>query len=282
MNSYTMSLRDGKNIAFDDFGNTYIPVPPFSVQKRIALFLDDRCAEINALAADIQKQIDILEQYKRSIIIEFVTKGTDENAVIHNSGVKWIGPIADTRKLIKVKYLADILDEKRKPVEASKRNQDAEILYPYYGASGEIDTIDGYTIDDHVMLIGEDGANLKLRNLPLMYEVSGKAWINNHAHVLKPKEGVDFYYLFFALESCDINPYITGSAQPKYSRENLARTIVPVPDCEEQTNVSTYLRKQVEAVDDMVLQKQKQLTQLGDFTKTLIYEYVTGKKEVPA
>lgn len=71
----------------------------------------------------------------------------------------------------KLKYIVNILDEYRKPVAADKRNQNAEVLYPYYGASGKIDLIDGYTIDNHVMLIGEDGANLRMRNLPLMYEV---------------------------------------------------------------------------------------------------------------
>ena len=82
-----------------------------------------------------------------------------------HSGIEWIGEISSKRHLIRLKYVADILDEYRKPVEANKRNQDSDILYPYYSASGAIDMIDGYTIDDHVMLIGEDGANLRMRNL---------------------------------------------------------------------------------------------------------------------
>ena len=75
MNSYTMTLRDGKNIAFDDFANTYIPVPPKSEQEKIANFLDSKCSEIDTISADIQKEIEILEQYKRSVITEAVTKG---------------------------------------------------------------------------------------------------------------------------------------------------------------------------------------------------------------
>lgn len=99
----------------------------------------------------------------------------------------------------------------------------------YYGASGAIDKIDGYTIDDHVLLIGEDGANLKMRNSPLVYEVNGKAWINNHAHILKPKTNTHFYFLNYVLESIDLNPYITGSAQPKLSQENLKNIWLPLP-----------------------------------------------------
>ena len=105
-----------------------------------------------------------------------------------DSGIPCIGDIAKEFQILRLKNVADILDQFRKPITTDQRNQDADILYDYYGASGVIDKIDGYTIDDHVMLIGEDGANLRMRNLPLMYEVNGKAWINNHAHILKPKE----------------------------------------------------------------------------------------------
>ena len=104
-----------------------------------------------------------------------------------DSGIPCIGEVAEEFRVLRLKNVAEILDQFRKPITADQRNQDADVLYDYYGASGVIDKIDGYTIDDHVMLIGEDGANLRMRNLPLMYEVNGKAWINNHAHILKPK-----------------------------------------------------------------------------------------------
>lgn len=142
---------------------------------------------------------------------------------------------------MRLKNVAHILDQYRKPITADQRNQDSEVLYDYYGASGVIDKIDGYTIDDDVMLIGEDGANLRMRNLPLMYEVHGKAWINNHAHILKPKETVLFYYLFYALEGLDINPYITGSAQPKLNQENLKVIAIPVPSLEIQAKIVDYI-----------------------------------------
>lgn len=113
-----------------------------------------------------------------------------------DSGIEWIGAISTNAKMYRLKNVANILDEFRKPITADLRNQNADILYDYYGASGAIDKIDGYTIDDHVMLIGEDGANLRMRNLPLMYEVNGKAWINNHAHVA---------YFFFASSDIPFN-----------------------------------------------------------------------------
>lgn len=192
-----------------------------------------------------------------------------------DSGIEWIGEIANTHKLVRLKYVAEILNEYRKPVTAQYRNQNADILYDYYGASGIIDKIDGYTIDDHVMLIGEDGANLKLRNLPLMYEVCGKAWINNHAHILKPMKNVDFYYLFYALEALDINNYITGSAQPKLNQENLKEILIPLPSYGVQKKVSSYLDTQCSEIDATAEDIQKEISLLEDYKKSVITEAVT-------
>lgn len=105
MNSYTMTLRDGKNIAFDDFGNTYIPVPPKSEQEKIANFLDSKCSEIDAISADIQKEIEILEQYKRSVITEAVTKGLNPDVEMKDSGIEWVGNIPVHWDTIPIRYL---------------------------------------------------------------------------------------------------------------------------------------------------------------------------------
>ena len=175
----------------------------------------------------------------------------------------------------KLKYIANVLDQFRKPITADKRNQNADVLYDYYGASGVIDKIDGYTIDDHVMLIGEDGANLRLRNLPLMYEVNGKAWINNHAHILKPKVGTDFYFLFYALESIDINPYVTGSAQPKLNQENLKEIPVPFPPIDEQKKIANFLDEKCSEIDSILSDVQREIEILNDYKKSVITEAVT-------
>ena len=165
----------------------------------------------------------------------------------------------ETRKL---KYLCYILDEYRKPISAEKRNQNSDMLYDYYGASGAIDKIDGYTIDDHVMLIGEDGANLVFRNLPLMYEVNGKAWINNHAHILKPREDVDFYYLFYALENADIFPFVTGSAQPKLNQENLKLIPIPITNYETQKHIASFIKSKCKRIDSLITDIQSQIEAL--------------------
>lgn len=192
-----------------------------------------------------------------------------------DSGIEWIGDVAEGFQMLRLKNVADVLDQFRKPITADQRNQDADVLYDYYGASGVIDKIDGYTIDDHVMLIGEDGANLRMRNLPLMYEVNGKAWINNHAHILKPKENILFRYLFLTLEGLDINPYITGSAQPKLNQENLRNIWLPVPPIDVQQAIVDSLDCEYTKVDALIANVQAQIEKLKAYKQSVITEVVT-------
>ena len=192
-----------------------------------------------------------------------------------DSGIPCIGEVAKEFQILRLKNVAEILDQFRKPITADQRNQDADVLYDYYGASGVIDKIDGYTIDDHVMLIGEDGANLRMRNLPLMYEVNGKAWINNHAHILKPKENILFRYLFLTLEGLDINPYITGSAQPKLNQENLRNIWLPVPQINMQQAIVDSLDREYAKVDTLIANVQAQIEKLKAYKQSVITEVVT-------
>ena len=276
---FSKSIR--YTITGDMFRSLKTPVPPIDEQRRIASFLLEQETKVDALIANVQAQIEKLKAYKQSVITEVVTKGLDPSVPMKDSGVEWIEKIADTFRIMRLKNVAHILDQYRKPITADQRNQDSEVLYDYYGASGVIDKIDGYTIDDDVMLIGEDGANLRMRNLPLMYEVHGKAWINNHAHILKPKETVLFYYLFYALEGLDINPYITGSAQPKLNQENLKVIAIPVPSLEIQAKIVDYIVERHRKIDHLIAIKQTKIDKLNAYKKSLMYEYDTGKKEVP-
>ena len=260
--------------------NQYIPVPSSDVQDKLVQYLNTQIFNLSHLISQVCSSIELYKKFKQAVITQAVTKGVRGEREMKDSGVEWIGEINHRFSLIKLKYICSILDQYRKPISADKRSQSGSILYDYYGASGAIDKIDDYTIDDHVMLIGEDGANLRMRNLPLMYEVNGKAWINNHAHILKPTERVDFYYLFYALEELDINPYITGSAQPKLSQEKLQNIWVPLPDFEEQQEIATYIRSKCAEIDKLIAKKEQLIKELESYKKSLIYEVVTGKREV--
>ena len=133
-------------------------------------------------------------------------------------------------------------------------------IYPYYGASGIIDYVDEYLLDEETILIAEDGANLLSRSTPLAFIAKGKYWVNNHAHILKPKNLLFNFWTYF-LQSLDYTIYITGSAQPKLSREKLGEVIVLYPSLEEQTQIANFLDHETAKIDSLI-EKQQQLIEL--------------------
>ena len=263
-----------------DLGSEMIAVPPTDEQHAIADYLDVQCIKIDSVIADIEKQIETLQKYKKSLITEAVTKGLDRSVPMKDSGVNWVGKIPAHWSVKRLKYVMNNFDSQRKPIEAQNRSQDGDVLYDYYGASGAIDKIDDYIFDETALLIGEDGANLVLRHLPLIYIATGKYWVNNHAHILRPKAESDLYFMAHQMEIIDYSLLITGSAQPKLSQENLNNVMLVVPPLEEQLEIATFLNQKVTVIDEIIGNKQKQLDAIRQHKKSLIYEYVTGKKRV--
>ena len=263
-----------------DLGSEMIAVPPTDEQHAIADYLDVQFIKIDSVIADIEKQIETLQKYKKSLITEAVTRGLDRSVPMKDSGVNWVGKIPAHWSVKRLKYVMNNFDSQRKPIEAQNRSQDGDVLYDYYGASGAIDKIDDYIFDETALLIGEDGANLVLRHLPLIYIATGKYWVNNHAHILRPKAESDLYFMAHQMEIIDYSLLITGSAQPKLSQENLNNVMLVVPPLEEQLEIATFLNQKVTVIDEIIGNKQKQLDAIRQHKKSLIYEYVTGKKRV--
>lgn len=254
-------------------------LPPKSVRDAITTYLDTQCAKIDEIIAQAKASIEDYKQWKASIIYEAVTKGLDPNVEMKESRVEWIGKIPVHWTVSRVKNIVTNLDYLREPISAENRENKIG-LYDYYGASGVIDKIDDYNVDDTVLLIGEDGANLKMRNLPLVYRASGKFWVNNHAHILKVKSGYSYGYVAYLLEAGDYNVYITGSAQPKLSQFNLMRFPIVIPDFKEQVRIEKYLDKWCSQIDSLIAEKEDFLEDLEFYKKSLIYEVVTGKRRV--
>lgn len=279
--AYSTGIIDSRlRLYTDKFFKLKCLLPSKNEQTAIVNFLDTKCAEFDSLTADIEKQIETLQEYKKSVITEAVTKGLDPNVEMKDSGVEWIGKVPMHWKTTRLKNEILNLDYLREPISAEKRKNE-QGLYDYYGASGVIDKIDDYNVNDTVLLIGEDGANLLMRNLPLIYKASGKFWVNNHAHILKVPSKNDYEYFAFLLEAVDYTNFITGSAQPKLSQRNLDNVPLIIPNVEEQRHISEYLSERCADIELVVGEKQKQLEVLAQYKQSLIYEYVTGKKAVP-
>ncbi|MCU1720717.1 restriction endonuclease subunit S [Pseudomonas sp. 5P_5.1_Bac1] len=136
--------------------------------------------------------------------------------------------------------LAENLDSKRKPIRSGLRDV-GDI--PYYGASGIVDYVKDYIFDGDFLLVSEDGANLLARNTPIAFSVSGKSWVNNHAHVLKFETYAERRYVEYYLNSIDLTPYISGAAQPKLNQKNLNGIKIPNPSPEEKERIVAILDK---------------------------------------
>ena len=257
-----------------------IVVPPIAEQQSIADFLDKKCGEIDEMVSLQEKIVEELKAYKQSVITEAVCKGLNPDVPMKDSGIEWVGKIPSHWEVSRIKNEIILLDYLREPISAENRENKLG-LYDYYGASGVIDKIDDYNVEGKVLLIGEDGANLLMRNLPLVYKADGKYWVNNHAHILKVKDENNYNYLAHLFEAGDYTLFITGSAQPKLSQDNLKNFPIPITrEKAEQDAIADYLDTKCSEIDALISLKQSKIDSLKEYKKSIIYEYITGKKEI--
>ena len=151
--------------------------------------------------------------------------------------------------MVTLDQIAENCDSQRKPVTSGNR-EPGDI--PYYGASGIVDYVKDYIFDGDYLLISEDGANLLARSTPIAFSISGKTWVNNHAHVLRFDEYATRRYVEMYLNSIDLSYYITGAAQPKLNQKNLNKIEIPLPDLEEQKRIIGILDKLFDLCNSMI------------------------------
>lgn len=265
-----------------------LPLPSVNEQQTIARFLDAKTAQIDALVAQKRQLIAKLKEKRSALIARTVTRGLppeaakaaglEPNPEMKDSGVDWLGEIPMHWTAKAVRYIFRNCDSRRIPLSSEER-ADLEKLYPYYGASGVIDMVDDYLFDDSLILVAEDGANLLSRSTPLAFLATGKYWVNNHAHILKPLSG-DIRYWVATLETFDFSPLITGAAQPKLTADRLAGIRLPVPPGAEQTAIADYLTSKTSELDDLVVQAVRVIDRLTEYRQALITSAVTGKIDV--
>lgn len=268
-----------------DVKTTYIIVPPLQEQHRIAAFLDAKCAEIDALTADIQTQIDTLEQYKRSVITETVTKGLNPDAEMRDSGIQWIGDMPAHWGVIRGKY---ILRYMQKPV----RENDGVITC---FRDGEVTLRsnrreDGFTMSDKE--IGYQGIDVDDLVIHGMDGFAGAIGISDSRGKASPVLNVldtdqckryIMYYLRSMAYSDVFLALATGirvrSCDLRWNK--LAELSYPVPPLDEQNAIVKHIDSVLSKADAVIADKKAQLATLDEYKKSLIFEYVTGKKEVP-
>ena len=259
------------NLSAENVGTYIIPYPPLVEQQKIAVFLDEKCGEIDSIRSDIQKQIDILNDYKKSVITEAVTKGLNPKAKLKDSGIEWIGKIPEHWETIKVGYCFSFSSGDTLTSESIEDDGD----YVVYGANG----IRGYysysNLNGEHILIGRVGA--LCGNIHITH---GKVWVTEHALIARKKRQLDENFYGYVFEAMDLGQYSKASAQPVISSETLSALKFIEPSLEEQQAIADYLDEKCSAIDATIADKQKQLETLDEYKKSLIFEYVTGKKEV--
>ena len=161
--------------------------------------------------------------------------------------------------------ICEILDSKRIPITASNRKAG---IYPYYGANGIQDYVDDYIFDDELVLLAEDGGHFGSTEKPIAYRVSGKCWVNNHAHVLKPKEMVDVDYLCYSLMFRDVSNIVNGATRQKLTQADMKEIDIPLCSLEEQQDIV----KRLNQVFLLMNLRKQQLAKLDELVKSRFVE----------
>lgn len=215
MQNIVFNSEEHKRYWISQYSNIEIPLPPLEIQKEIV-------AEIEGYQKIIDGAKQVVENYKPTIKIN----------------PDW--------EMVELGEVCDNLDSRRRPVTVSNRKYGD---YPYYGASGIVDYVEEFLFDEPLLLISEDGANLLSRSTPIAFSVSGKIWVNNHAHVLKFKHFATQKYVELYMNSIDVSRYVTGAAQPKLNQQNLNRIEIPLPPLETQEQIISAIEEEQKIVD---------------------------------
>lgn len=275
------SLRS--SISNDQFGNIDSILPPKSQQIEIADYLDKKVFEINQASQTIQQEIDALEEYRKSIITETVTKGLDKTVPMKDSGIEWIGEIPENWKVEKLKYLVETRESK---VLLS------DVQYNYIGLENIEKNIGKYistdsTYENQYYNFCEKGDILysKLRpNLSKAIIAPFAACCTGEFEVIKSTKLHKKYILYYLLSNYvtdATSAAIYGTKMPRVSWNYVKNLRVVFPNqSEDQIKIVNYLDKKLTIIDQIVRQKQQQLNHLDKYKQSIIYEYVTGKKQV--
>lgn len=288
-NSKITGLIGGVNIP--TLKNIECLLPPLSVQQSISSFLDTKCGEIDSLISIQEEMISELLAYKQSVITEAVTKGLDKKAKMKNSGVEWIGDIPEEWVKDKIFRVFSVIGSGTTPKATDDRNFEGDINWIQSG------DINGGKMFECKNKISENVLNqystLKIYKAPFiivaMYGASvGNISISNidgcvnQACCVMSNSNQCFNYLFYAIKAAkDYLIYrAEGGGQPNISQDKLKNLWLPLPPLPVQQAIATYLDEKTSQIDSLIALKQSKIESLKEYKKSIIYEYVTGKKRV--
>lgn len=258
-------------LSYGTFRSEPVLVPSGNEQQSIATFLDQKCSEIDSLISLQEKMISELQAYKQSVITEAVTKGLDPNAKMKDSGIEWIGEIPEKWNRCKIQYLANLQSGRNLTTEQISDDG----LYPVFGGNGIRGFYHDFSHEGDFVLIGRQGA--LCGNINYAHD---KFWPTEHAVVCYPQNTYNYIWFGETLRTMNLGQYSLASAQPGLSVERIKQLSLPVPPLEIQNQIAEFIIQKVEQIDSLISLKRQKIAELKDYKKSIIYEYVTGKKRV--
>ncbi len=271
--------------------NSFIPLPPKTEQEMIAKFLNTKCSEIDSLVADIIKEIELLKEYRKSVIYEAVTKGLDPNVEMKDSGIEWIGQIPTHWKTDNPKYYFRQRTDRAKPGMKQYTASQKYGVIPqseYMEITGSKIVTVGHGFDI-LKLVCKGDFVIHMRSFQGGLEYSFNTGSISSAYVMvtpnSPKIHADYYRWHFKathyIDAISMTSNLIRDGQAmRWS--NFTSVPICIPSPLEQQQIANYLDSKCSEIDSLISDKQQQIEKLTEYKKSLIYEYVTGKKEVPA
>ena len=280
--------------------NFEVCTPPLLEQKKIADFLDEKCGEIDLIKADVQRQIELLNDYKKSVITEAVTKGLNPKAKLKDSGIEWIGRIPEYWEVKKTKYCFEF----GKGLPITKENlEDSGISVISYGQIHSKQN-NGTSVNSSLIRFVNE-SYLRTNPLSLVHkndfifadtsedldgcgncvyiDTKEPIFAGYHTIIFRSKQPDAKYFAYLFLTDCwrsQIRKVASGVKLFSITQKILKETSVVIPPLSEQKEIANYLDDKCTEIDAVIADKQKQLETLDEYKKSLIFEYVTGKKEI--
>lgn len=272
------------DLRWNKLAELYYPIPPLEEQNRIVYYLDVKCKEIDALSKDIQAEIDTLEEYKRSIITEKVTRGLNPDVAMKDSGIEWVGKCPAHWEITANKYIM----KKVKHIKAVYENEDIlsltmkGVIVRDLEAGGKMPTsFDGYQIlypNNLLMCLFDYDVTPRCIGLIKNYGLSSPAYSQ---FVMKNQNYEGYYYYYYLMiDNTKALLHLAKNLRHSFTEEQLGFIHAPVPPQKEQQEIADYLDNKCAEIDSVIETKKEQLKVLDEYKKAIIYEYVTGKKEV--
>lgn len=248
-----------KNIPpFSDLKPMGVLLPSLQEQEKISSYFE----KLDNLITLHHRKCEETKKLKKFMLQKMFPKKGEKVPDIRFDG------FTDDWEQRKLDDVVEFLDTMRKPLEGAKRISGP---YPYYGASGIVDYVDGYLFDEELILLSEDGANITDRNYPVCFLASGKYWVNNHAHVLRTKQGNENNFICNSLERKDYTQYNTGMAMPKLNKETCKKIPILCPGFEEQKKIGDYFR----SLDNLITLHQHKCEELQNIKKFMLQNMFT-------